>query len=63
VQLVGCTATRVALMADARARRAGGRLVVIAARAPTPRLFALARHRRLEIVEQFPDARIREDPV
>jgi anti-anti-sigma factor len=57
VQFVGCTAARVALMADARARRAGGRLVILAAGAPAPRLFALARlHRRLEIVDQFPGA-------
>ena len=57
VKVVGCTAARVALMADARARRAGGRLVILAAGAPAPRLFALARlHRRLEIVERFPGA-------
>ena len=57
VQLVGCTAARVALMADARARRAGGRLVVLASGAPGPRLFSLARlHRRLEIVDRFPGA-------
>ena len=57
VQLVGCTAARVALMADARARRAGGRLVILATGAPAPRVFALARlHRRLEIVERFPGA-------
>jgi anti-anti-sigma factor len=57
VQFVGCTAARVALMADARARRAGGRLVVLAPGTPGPRLFALARlHRRLEIVERFPGA-------
>jgi anti-anti-sigma factor len=55
LQFIGCTAARVALMADARARRIGRRLVVLAGRAPTPRLFALARpHRRLEIVEQLP---------
>lgn len=58
LQLVGCTAARVALMADARARRAGGRLVVLATGAPSPRLFALALlHRRLEIVDRFPGAR------
>ena len=57
VKVVGCTAARVALMADARARRAGGRLVILATGAPAPRLFALARlHRRLEIVERFPGA-------
>jgi len=57
VQVVGCTAAHVALMADARARRAGGRLVILAMGAPAPRLFALARlHRRLEIVERFPGA-------
>jgi anti-anti-sigma factor len=57
LQLVGCTAARVALMADARARRAGGRLVVLTG-APSPRLFSLARlHRRLEIVDWFPGAR------
>jgi anti-anti-sigma factor len=57
VQFVGCTAARVALMADARARRAGGRLVVLASGAPAPRLFALTRlHRRLEVVESFPGA-------
>jgi anti-anti-sigma factor len=57
VQLVGCTAAHVALMADARARRSGGRLVILATGAPAPRLFALARlHRRLEIVERFPGA-------
>ena len=44
-------------MADARARRAGGRLVVLAGCEPGPRLFALTRlHRRLEIVEGFPGA-------
>jgi len=64
VQFIGCTAARVALMADARARRIGGRLVVVAARAPAPRLFALARlHRRLEIVEQFPRTTVQEVPA
>ena len=58
VQFVGCTAVRVILMADARARRIGGRLVILATRASAPQLFALARlHRRLEIVEGFPGAR------
>jgi anti-anti-sigma factor len=65
LQFIGCTAARVALMADARARRIGRRLVVLAGRAPTPRLFALARlHRRLEIVEQphaQPSRRCRHD--
>jgi anti-anti-sigma factor len=61
VQFIGCTAARVALMAEARARRIGGRLVVVAARSPAPRLFALARlHRRLEIVEQFPRTTVQE---
>ena len=61
VQFIGCTAARVALMADARARRIGGRLVVVAARAQAPRLFALVRlHRRLEIVEQFPRTTVQE---
>jgi len=46
VKLVGCTAARVALIADARARRAGGRLVILATGAPAPRLFALARSDR-----------------
>ena len=55
LQFIGCTAARLALMADARARRIGGRLVVVAARAPAPRLFALARlRRRLDVVEGFP---------
>jgi anti-anti-sigma factor len=55
LQFIGRTAARVALMADARARRTGGRLVVLAGRAPAPRSFALARlRRRLEIVEQSP---------
>jgi anti-anti-sigma factor len=64
LQFIGCTAARVALMADARARRIGGRLVVLAGRAPTPRLIALARlHRRLEIVEQFPRAAVQEVPA
>jgi anti-anti-sigma factor len=64
VQFIGCTAARVALMADARARRVGGRLVIVATRAPAPRLFALARlHRRLEIVEQFPRTTVQEVPV
>jgi anti-sigma B factor antagonist len=64
VQFIGCTAVRVALVADARARRIGGRLVVVAARELTPRLFALARlHRRLEIVEQFPRTTVQEVPV
>jgi anti-anti-sigma factor len=59
VQQIGRTAARVALMADARARRAGGRLVVVASRAPAPRHLALTRLRhRLEIVEQFPSARL-----
>jgi anti-anti-sigma factor len=63
LQLVGCTAARVALMADARARRAGGRLVVLATDAPSPRVFSLARlHRRLEIVDRFPGARSEGDP-
>jgi hypothetical protein len=54
----------VALVADARARRIGGRLVVLAARAPAPYLFALARlHCRLEIVEQFPRTTVQEVPV
>ena len=58
VHVVGCTAARLALFADARARRTGGRLVVLATGEPAPRLFALARlHRRLEIVERFPGAR------
>ena len=57
VNVVGCTAARLALFADARARRAGGRLVVLASGTPAPRLFALARlHRRLEIVDRFPGA-------
>ncbi len=57
VHVVGCTAARLALFADARARRAGGRLVVLATGEPAPRLFALARlHRRLEIVDRFPGA-------
>jgi anti-anti-sigma factor len=57
VKFVGCTAVRVALMADARARRTGGRLVVLAPATPAPRLFALARlDRRLEIVDRFPGA-------
>jgi anti-anti-sigma factor len=64
VEFIGCTAARVAVMADARARRIGGRLVVIAARAPASRPFALARlHRRLEIVEQFPRTTFQEEPV
>jgi anti-anti-sigma factor len=64
VQFIGRTAARVALMADARARRIGGRLVVVAARAPGSRRFALARlHRRLEIVEQFPRTTVQEVPV
>jgi anti-anti-sigma factor len=63
VQFIGCTAARVALMADARARRVGGRLVVVAARTPAPRVFALARlHRRLEIVEQFPGITVQKEP-
>ena len=63
VQFVGCTAARVALMADARARRGSGRLVVLAGRAPAPRLFALARlDRRLEIVDRFPGAHLEGDP-
>jgi len=63
VQFVGCTAARVALMADARARRGSGRLVVLARRAPAPRLFALARlDRRLEIVDRFPGAHLEGDP-
>ena len=53
VQFIGSTASRVAGMADARARRAGSRLVVVAAPAPALRLFALKRlHRGLEIVER-----------
>jgi anti-anti-sigma factor len=64
VQFIGRTAARVAQMADARARRTGGRLVVVAAPAHAPRLFALARlHRRLEIVEQFPRTSVQEVPV
>ena len=64
LQLVGCTAARVALTADARARRGGGRLVVLASGAPAPRLFALARlDRRLEIVDRFPGARYEGDPL
>jgi anti-anti-sigma factor len=64
LQFIGCTAARVALMADARARRIGGRVVVVAARAPAPRLFALARlRRRLEIVEQFPRTTVQEVSV
>ena len=64
VQFVGCTAARVALMADARSRRAGGRLVVLAAGAPASRLFALARlDRRLEIVDRFPGAHHEGDPL
>ena len=63
VQFVGCTAVRVALMADARARRTGGRLVVLAAATPALRLFALARlDRRLEIVDRFPGAHYEGDP-
>lgn len=57
LQFVGCTAVRLVLMADARARRFGGRLVILATRAAAPQLYALARlHRRLEIVEWFPGA-------
>ena len=64
VQFVGCTAARVALMADARARRGSGRLVVLAAGTPAPRLFALARlDRRLEIVDRFPGAHLEGDPL
>ena len=64
LQLIGCTAARVALMADARARRSGGRLVVLAGRAPTPRLFALGRlHRRLEIAEHLPRTTVQEVPA
>ena len=64
VQFIGRTAARVAFMADARARRIGGRLVVVAARAQAPRLFALARlRRRLELVEQFPRKTVQEVPV
>lgn len=64
VQFIGCTAVRVALMADTRARRIGGRLVVVAASARAPRLFALARlRRRLEIVEQFPRTTVQEVPA
>ena len=64
VQFVGCTAVRVVLMADARARRIGGRLVILATRASAPQLFALARlHRRLEIVERFPGARVEGRPL
>ena len=64
VHVVGCTAARLALFADARARRAGGRLVVLAAGEPAPRLFALARlHRRLEIVDRFPGALSEGAPV
>jgi hypothetical protein len=45
-------------MADARARRLGGRLAILATRVSAPQLFALARrHRRLEIVELVPGAR------
>jgi len=58
VQFIGHTAARVAGMADARARRLGRRLVVVAARAPASRLFALTRLRgRLEIVERSPAGR------
>lgn len=63
-QFIGYTATRVALMADARARRIGGRFALVAARAPASRFFALARlHRRREIVEQFPRTTVQEVPV
>lgn len=63
VQFVGCTAARVALMADARARRGGGRLVVLAGGARGPRLFALMRlDRRLEIVDRFPGAHYEGEP-
>ena len=52
VRLIGRTAARVALMANARARRGGGQLVVVASPAPSPRPFGLGRlHRRLEIVD------------
>jgi anti-anti-sigma factor len=55
VQLIGRTAARVALMANGRARRGEGRLVVVASPAPGPRLFGLARlHRRLELVDHSP---------
>lgn len=55
LHLIGRTAARVALMANARARRGGGQLVVVASPAPGPRLFGLARlHRRLQIVDQSP---------
>ena len=61
LQFIGRTAARVALMADARARRIGGRLVVLAACAPAPRHFALARlRRRMEIVEQLPRTTFQE---
>jgi anti-anti-sigma factor len=64
VQFGGCTAARVALMADARARRIGGRLPLVAARTPAYRSFAFARlYRRLEIVEQFPRATVQEVPA
>ena len=53
LRLIGRTAARVALMANARARRGGGQLVVVASPAPGPRLFGLGRlHRRLQIVDQ-----------
>jgi hypothetical protein len=63
VQFVGCTAARVAVMADARTRRtAAGSWSP--PRAPAARLFALARlPRRLEIVEQFPRTTVQEVPV
>jgi anti-anti-sigma factor len=64
VQFIGSTAARVAGMADARARRAGSRLVVVAAKAPASRLFGLARlNRRLEIVEQCPRTRREGEPA
>lgn len=64
VQFVGCTAAHVVMLANARARRLGGRLVVLATRVSTPQLFALARlHRRLEIVERFPGAHFKANPA
>jgi anti-anti-sigma factor len=64
VQFIGSTAARVAGMADARARRAGSRLVVVAAKAPASRPFALARlNRRLGIVEQCPRTRREGEPA
>jgi anti-anti-sigma regulatory factor len=62
VQFTGRTAARVALMADARARRIGRRLALVAA--PASRFVPLARlRRRLEIVEQFPRTTVQEVPA